>query len=282
MSKEQDKIQTYQTALSQIIKDLTARRTEMAMLAKKTLADFEAKIPELSAQATQLAKTIVELETVLVEKKRLAEVEQTNFQELYEKKAESLKEEYDEKDLRLQEREKALGIKETRYQELIRQDKQELKNREDSLASGQVILAKDKEQLASNETILNNKIREHANVVTTFKNEQGQERLTLSAQKEDVLIRRKAVEQKEKDFIAKDKKAEEAIARLNDMEFRENALSIRENVLRKEKESLHGIAVKNMAENTKLNRRQADLEIFESSLTERENNIKLAEANLVK
>jgi chromosome segregation ATPase len=91
------KINTYQVALNNVIKQLRDKRSELADLARKTVAEIDASIPKLQKKVDELRAESQKLDAAILQKQEQYRLEKISFLAEYEAMRTALQNEHDAK-----------------------------------------------------------------------------------------------------------------------------------------------------------------------------------------
>lgn len=280
----EEKIVLYREALEDVVKQLTAKRTELSSLSKTTIDQYNLEIPKLRDQIAGLQGYLKELEVTIDNKKKDLAALNQDLKGKYEALEASLKAEYKSKFDDLSSKQKQAEAVKSEY---------EAKNslftdRETKLVAGEHKLLQDVNKLNSDrvefEVQKNNALTEIEEMKSLAKAGTN----VLEQQKKDFEVyvltvnnelneRQSNIEAMRDSAIAKNSAADEKLAEAVQREA--NAFAVEEKN-RKRAEELNQLNIKLLAQTKSNNKRTDELNEKEQALNERDANIKLAEANM--
>lgn len=281
----EDKIDLYKKELSDLVNKLALKRTEMSTLSKQTVEMLDDNITRLRNQEPILNNNILlkekELENlskVIADKEIIAKQKQEDFDDKLNKEKNKLAEEYAIKEAELaskkhdfnRERSQA-DFKEKQYIDSVR----EFTNRQDEF-NKLVNNFKNKEEMFE----ISVKNAKHN---LSIKEKSIDDR-SIKLDEFDNLLKQKEIELSKKEIALgyKEKQAEDIIAKLNTIEDKRLGLVELENTITERSNNINTRAVEILSNTRINNKRSSDLDIREKQLNERENRIKLLEADIAK
>lgn len=275
-----EQMEAYKKATEEIKVELTSLRTQKASEAKKTKADYEAAIPELEKKVSFLNHRIVELNKAIEDRNQKLSQEQANYKAQYDSQVLSLKSEYDLKNKALASRETEVANKSQELRDKVLEIEGKVKDAQDSLARERDKLNTERQRVIADE----NRLKDQRNDFEAYKSHKEAEIEALvkgaESDKEKATAILNDAERRFADLATREKKAQEAIDRINEVIEREKKVmeAVRANEVRTEE--LNQSSVEIRAEKSRLNKRSDALDAKEQSLVKREQNLKELEARV--
>ncbi len=277
MLEVDQKINTYQVALNNVIKQLRDKRSELADLAKKTVAEIDASIPKLQKKCELLKSEISKLEKALDAKKKEYEAQRSSCLSEFEAMKTALAEEHAE----------AVAELKDATEDMIRA-RSELAGNISLADSRQATLDISKESLEK-------AIEAHKRAVEAFEKEKKdfasyarETKHALSSNEEvnrglNALAKQK-IEELDKlksVYIDKMSRADEILARNNEAATILERANSREEENKRREAELNSANIKLIVDKQKIESDAVALKERQYALDQREKNIKTVEASLL-
>ncbi len=272
----QDRIMRYKQELDSAVKALALKRTEMATVAKQTLASLEANIPNLQKKTEDLTAQIAELNAVIADKQQKASAERKSCQAEYDALKESLTYTHNQKmaqmDLIAQER-------------VTRDDDYKLKlaaleARENAVTQNNT------NHIARTQALNNERLEFEVKKTESLKDIAGKQRqieadLALNASaKGEIKQAQKDLEDRARALEAKEKQAEAILARIDEAKKILDQANQKWADAESKGATLNELNVKVLVDTKRQNKREAEQNEREAKLNEREKNLKELEAKV--
>lgn len=277
-----EKINIYKTELADLTQKLSEKRTEMATLAKKTLADYEAKIPKLELDILVNKNKLDSINDAIAQKNEELRKEQGSLSLRYSKLENDLKIAYEAKEQKLLEAKNRLeDMHKKKQKEFDDQDK-DLRERERAVNESWSSTIDLKNKNKFEEDKLKKERADLNKEIALFDRNIEDQRAVLESLKNGVKEKAKELDDKLKAFGDKDIRVEAVLKRISEVEEKEKSLLGLRNSLDKRNSELDEFQVKLIAEKKKIDLRLQEVEKAEIRNKNRERNIRLAEEKIVK
>ena len=276
MFDKDEKMMTYQSALNDVVKKLREGRSQLAALAKKTVADFEAKIPILQNKTKDLTAQIQKLDAAISEKKLQYASEKTSFLADYETLKKALEDDHGEK---MQE----VADLKAAAEKLVDDLKGKNTQAEAKTSEFNNLVEINKTELAN-----------HKKAVAAFEDEKTKANAEITKTKDDIreiqvanrdlgdTLKRKVDQAQEltKTLDGKIAQANETIARIKEADDTLAKAVAKEAEVKKREEKNNADFVTIVATKKRQDKRDADQDKRDEALKVRETNVKLAEQTI--
>lgn len=277
-----EKIELFKRELAVLVKQMSEKRTEMATLAKKTLADYEAMIPKLEADILNKRKMLDSINSAITQRNEDHNRKLEDYKSHYQQLEKRLEDSYARKESQLLEAKNRLEDMHKKKQKEFDDADRDLRERERIVNESAVVVLDLKDKNKFEESKLRKARELFDDEIASFNEGIVEQRSVLESLKNGVKEKTKQLDDKLKAFDDKDKRAEAVLVRLKEVEERENKLVKLQDSLVKRGSDLDEFHVKLIAENRKIDLRLEELGKIETKLQEREKNIKLAEEKIAK
>ncbi len=275
-----EKISVYQKVFGEERDALAVMRTQKSMEAKKTLADYEKRIPELAKAIQEHNATIESLDKVIETKRILFNKTEEDLQAKYADLSHQLVADYQKKYNKLDADAKILFQKQVEADGLMQELNREMARGRESIASREQDIKTREEGLAyakkdfSDQQSAFNSQRDKTN------EEMNKKALFIDESIKALEDRERSVSYREHDIFEREKRADAAIAKEKEFNARQLAQNNTAASLKAREEELNQLKVALTADQNRMNKRDREQSTRESILAQREQNIKDAEAKI--
>lgn len=271
--KPEEKIIIYQNELSNLIKQVAAKRTELATLAKTRLETLQPEISNLEAKKAQKEKELADLGKAIEQRKAQYNSEKVSCQAEFDRARNNLEVQYRVKTNSVDEKERELDslIAEYRNNLELLSNRQEHLNVQENAIKRRLAEADNEKKIAGEILREAEKSKRQASIEATA-------RLTDAERALEAALRtQKEADNLKLDLCKRLNDADIIIMRINEANIiLDEAKRIQMDNAVREKD-LNEQRVKNIADRQKNNRKAEELASLEVKLNERERNIEIAE-----
>jgi len=278
----EEKLGVYKAALSETIDQLRVKRTELAAAAKTKLSDLQKEIPELEQAISEKSKKVMELDKALADRQARLKGEEMNWKAHYEKVEAELSKSYAEKSKELDKMIAEAKVRKNQFDIAKRETEQTFNVKELALKSRESRVESMERYITDTESTL----RIEGSEFEKFKQA---ELANLETLKADIRNKLNNAEEKIKEALkvssdadSKKRQVDAILARVKEVESREQSVNQKEKINSSRAEEINVIAVENLAERKRLNKFRGELEEFQTKLEKRESNLKLLEEIAIK